>query len=129
MVRVHNLDNGQRVEVRINDRGPFVDGRVIDLSRAAARDIGMLGSGTARVRLSVVKISEMLRCSLVQVGAFSDLDNAGELERRLRDRGEPVIARTGSDGLTRVYLGPYDELERASRARDRYDGLLLPCGG
>lgn len=129
VVLVENLDNGRRTEVRINDRGPFVDDRVIDVSRAAARDIGMLGPGTARVRLSVVRMSEMLTCSLVQVGAFSDLDNAGELEQRLRERGEPVIARRGSDGLTRVYLGPYDDLERAQRARDRYDGILLPCDG
>lgn len=127
VVRVDNLDNGRSTEVRINDRGPFVDDRVIDLSRAAARAIGMLGPGTARVRLSVVEMSEMLDCSLVQVGAFADLDNAGEMERRMRERGEPVVARRGSDGLTRVYLGPYEDLGRASRARDRYDGVLLPC--
>lgn len=53
-VRVENLDNGQRTEVRINDRGPFVRGRIIDLSRGAANDIGMLGPGTARVRLVVI---------------------------------------------------------------------------
>ena len=53
-VRVDNLDNGKRTEVRINDRGPFVHRRIIDLSRASARDIGMLGPGTARVRLTVI---------------------------------------------------------------------------
>jgi len=126
-VRVDNLDNGRRTEVRINDRGPFVDDRVIDLSRAAAREIGMLGQGTARVRIIVVEMSKMLQCSLVQVGAFSNLDNAGDLERRYRDRGLPVVARRGPDGLTRVYLGPYGDLERAERARDRYDGILREC--
>jgi rare lipoprotein A len=50
-VRVRNLDNGMWVDVRINDRGPFVDGRVIDLSRAAAREIDMIGPGTAWVRV------------------------------------------------------------------------------
>ena len=53
IVRVENLDNGRSIEVRINDRGPFHDGRVIDLSRKAADRIGLLGKGTARVRLSL----------------------------------------------------------------------------
>jgi rare lipoprotein A len=53
-VEVTNLSNGKRVDVRINDRGPFAHGRVIDLSQAAARDIDMLGPGTARVRLRVI---------------------------------------------------------------------------
>jgi rare lipoprotein A len=54
MVEVTNLDNGKRVVVRINDRGPFVKGRIIDLSHAAAKQIDMIGPGTARVRLKVV---------------------------------------------------------------------------
>jgi len=53
-VEVENLTNGKRVEVRINDRGPFVRGRIVDLSQTAANQIGMLGPGTARVRLTVV---------------------------------------------------------------------------
>src|SRR5438477_11829231 len=51
---VTNLTNGRAVEVRINDRGPFVDGRAIDLSYAAARTIGMIGPGTSRVRIDVL---------------------------------------------------------------------------
>lgn len=54
-VKVTNLDNGQSVTVRINDRGPFVEGRIIDLSKAGARAIGMIGTGTAKVRLEVVE--------------------------------------------------------------------------
>jgi rare lipoprotein A len=53
-VRVHNLDNGRSTQVRINDRGPFKKGRIIDLSRAAARDLDMVRPGTARVRVVVV---------------------------------------------------------------------------
>jgi peptidoglycan lytic transglycosylase len=53
-VEVTNLSNGKHVEVRVNDRGPFVDGRIIDLSLAAARQIDMVRSGTARVRLKVI---------------------------------------------------------------------------
>ncbi len=54
-VRVTNARNGRSVTVRINDRGPFIRGRTIDLSRAAAQKIGMIGSGHARVKLEVVR--------------------------------------------------------------------------
>ena len=53
-VEVTNLSNGKQVDVRINDRGPFVKGRIVDLSQAAARDIDMLRAGTTRVRLKVI---------------------------------------------------------------------------
>ena len=53
-VEVTNLANGRRVEVRINDRGPFAKGRIIDLSYAAARQIGMLRKGVAKVRVRVL---------------------------------------------------------------------------
>ena len=60
MVRVDNLANGRSVVVRINDRGPFVGGRVIDLTRGAAERIGMIHSGTAKVRVTVVDGSRKL---------------------------------------------------------------------
>jgi rare lipoprotein A len=53
-VRVTRLDNGNSVDVTINDRGPYISGRIIDLSRRAARDIGMTGQGVSRVRVNVV---------------------------------------------------------------------------
>ncbi len=64
-VRVENLSNGRVVVVRVNDRGPFVRGRVIDLTRAAAQRIGMIGSGVAQVRVTVVGGTAQLdgRCS------------------------------------------------------------------
>lgn len=54
-VRVTNHRNGRSVVCRINDRGPFIRGRIIDLSRGAARQIGMIGSGTARVTIEVMR--------------------------------------------------------------------------
>lgn len=126
-IRVHNLDNGLRTEVRINDRGPFVDNRIIDLSMAAAREIQMLGPGTARVRISVVELSAMMSCSMVQVGAFGDPANGRSAAQSFRERGLPVQVLAGTDGLTRVFLGPFDNLEQAERARDRYDGMVKPC--
>jgi rare lipoprotein A len=58
LVEVENVDNGKRVTVRINDRGPFIEGRIIDLSRKAAKRIGIYGQGTAPVHLRVVKLPD-----------------------------------------------------------------------
>ena len=68
-VRVDNLKNGRSVVVRINDRGPFVRGRVIDLTRAAAQQLDMLHSGTTSVRLTVVDGSAPLRGCSSQIAA------------------------------------------------------------
>ena len=54
IVEVTNLENGRKLQVRVNDRGPFVDGRVIDLSREAARQLGFYAKGTARVRVRYI---------------------------------------------------------------------------
>jgi rare lipoprotein A len=83
MVRVTNLNNGKSTTVRITDRGPFVENRIIDLSMAAAREIDSIGPGVVPVRLEVlgdVNIEEGF--FTVQVGAFRDRANA----ERLRDR-------------------------------------------
>ncbi len=101
LVRVKNLSNGREVVVRINDRGPFVKGRIIDLSREAARRIGMMGSGTTKVR--VTALAEISRSSgnrivyvkrpdlkhgnfYVQVGAFTSRSNAVRLQARLQGK-------------------------------------------
>ena len=54
-VRVYNLDNSKSVDVEIIDRGPFIDGRIIDLSHRAAQDVAMIGPGTARVRIEIIE--------------------------------------------------------------------------
>ncbi len=139
-VQIVNLDNGRETEVRINDRGPFARGRIIDLSRAAARDIGMLGSGTARVRIEVLEettaTSRRSRrdpraipegCFLVQVGAYRDESNAVEVSRRLRARGETVSQVKTPNGVTRVLVGPFETAAETRLTLERYDGLLRPC--
>jgi rare lipoprotein A len=126
-VRVESLDNGRAIEVRINDRGPFVRGRIIDLSRAAARQIGMIGTGTARVRVVVIRISDLLQCSAVQIGAFGNSANARALVERMRSAGEPVFTEDGPDGLLRVVLGPYSSIAEGEAARARYGGFLRSC--
>ena len=69
LVTVHNLENGRSVVVRINDRGPFKPGRIIDLSRAGAEAVGMIGSGTAQVRLEVMTLPE----GMVRIGTAGGL--------------------------------------------------------
>ncbi len=97
-VEVTNLSNGKQVEVRINDRGPFIKGRILDLSQAAARDIDMLRAGTTRVRLKVIAppppappldstpaAIASINCFVVQAGAFADRDRAEALRAALED--------------------------------------------
>jgi rare lipoprotein A len=96
-VMVTNLDNDRTAVVRINDRGPFVEGRVIDVSYAAARVLGMIGPGTARVRLEILAgyPSAAIEGKLsVQVGAFAVEENAYALKRRLEQRYEGVFVTT-----------------------------------
>ena len=69
LVTVTNLDNGRSVVVRINDRGPFKPGRIIDLSRAGAEAIGMIGSGTAQVRVEVMTLPQ----GMVRIGTTGAL--------------------------------------------------------
>ena len=90
-VRVVNLDNGQSVDVRINDRGPFVRGRIIDLSKAAAQKLGMMNTGTARVRVETLgavagvgKGGEITGRFYVQVASFLRRENADSLLRELQ---------------------------------------------
>lgn len=124
-VEVTNLDNGRTVRVRINDRGPFLKNRVIDLSFAAAEAIGMVGAGTARVQLATRGASpeEPVRYA-VQAGAFQDLARAEELAARLCPRFPAVEVR--SDGSWhRVRLGefPHRELADDLRRRLRREGV------
>ena len=85
-VRVVNLDNQKSVEVRIIDRGPFVENRIIDLSHAAARAIDLIGPGTAPVRVEVVRTPANAEPALfaVQVAAFRNRANAERLAPRWR---------------------------------------------
>ena len=108
-VRVQNLENHRTAEVRITDRGPFVDGRVIDVSRAAARSLQFLGPGTARVRFEVVRLPATAAPAsfAVQVGAFQDRRNAERIRRSMAKRYglAQLCLREGSPRLWRVLVG------------------------
>ena len=91
IVKVRNLDNGRELDLRINDRGPFVANRIIDLSYSAAKALGMVGPGTAPVRLQVVSGPNPVEGFFgVQVGAFSVQANAERLRVGLSARYSPV---------------------------------------
>ena len=125
MVRVENLDNAKTVEVRITDRGPFVGGRVIDLSHAAAKAIGMIGPGTVRVRLNVVGLPAVMEPNIfgVQVGAFHERANAERLQVRMsKEYGAAhIVLRPGLPSFWRVVAGeaptPESAAELARRIR------------
>ena len=108
-VMVTNLENGLSVEVTITDRGPFVKGRAIDLSHLAARMIGMLGPGTARVRIALISkpagtrdVGAPLRY-WVQVGSFSDRHNAEQVRERLASAYDDVHVVDVLDAAQRRY--------------------------
>ena len=128
-IRVRHLENGRQIVVRVNDRGPFVHGRIIDLSYSAAKKMDMVGPGTARVE--IVALGERKRTAsgdafvpvdyyhgtfTFQVGAFSSQENAERLRAKLDqsfgnahvipyDRGDAVFYR--------VRVGRCDDLDAA----------------
>lgn len=135
LVEVTNLENGRSVTVRINDRGPFVEGRIIDLSLAAARLLELVGPGTAPVRLEVVREAVLPpgtpRFSL-QLGAFTIRENAERLAAEVRPDFPGVAVQmfqTPAQVYYRVRIPaetPEQAADLARRLSDRgYDVLLL----
>ena len=115
ILKVTNLSNGKSVQVRVNDRGPFVAGREIDLSKAAAKKIGMINSGTAKVKIQIVKMGKNDKLSQqtaksatkimekiepkkqvqinpnkmyeIQIGSYSVKDNATKVGQKIKKTG------------------------------------------
>lgn len=126
IVQVTNLSNGRQIDVRINDRGPFVSNRIIDLSYSAAQALGIVGPGTALVRLQVVSGPTLAAGFFgVQVGAFEVQANAERLRANLSERYSPItiVPYDSPEGLFyRVRVGrlPTEAAARqlASQLRD-----------
>ncbi len=120
-VLVTNLNNDKSVIVRINDRGPYVGERIIDLSYAAAKTIDMIGTGTAPVRLRIVKPGEHVGKEeekiasgmyYLQIGSFSVMDNAAKLKTDLLNKINNVIVDPYTIGGTKYYrvlVGPFKD--------------------
>ena len=106
IVEVTNLESGASVHVRINDRGPFVKSRVIDLSHEAARRLGMVQRGVAPVRLTVLQVPPRIPFT-VQVAAFERRRSAEELSAALQRDGYSGVEITRGDGVHRVRVGRF----------------------
>jgi rare lipoprotein A len=123
-VRVYNLNNNKTVDVRIIDRGPFVDGRIIDLSHAAAQAIDMIGTGIAQVRVEILSAPASVASAAfaVQVGAFRDRAKAERSRAVMESRyghAQVVLEK----GFWRVLVGQEatEEGAEALAARIRQD--------
>ncbi len=117
VVRVTNLSNGKSTLVRINDRGPFVEGRIIDLSLEAAKAIGVWRTGIAKVRLDVLQAPEPITTGgrwCIQIGAFEDREVASSLKEKLarKYKTAKIIQFTGPTGEWLRLRVPNDERER-----------------
>ena len=126
VVRVIHLRTGASTVVRINDRGPFVKDRIIDLSMGAARDLDMVRTGTAPVRLEVVRGGDPPATYRIQVGAFENAGNARRLAGRLRGAGFTVVEEQAGT-VTRVVIPGLDE-RSAAATQQRLRQLGLPAG-
>lgn len=119
VLRITNLKNNKIVDVRVNDRGPFVKNREIDVSKAAAQKLGMIGSGTARVKIEILnsalakttatsqqnsKSSVKAAYWDVQVGSFSSHENANNLAQNLLKKGFENVYFQKTSTVTRVVI-------------------------
>jgi rare lipoprotein A len=133
LVKVTNLENGQSTVVRINDRGPFIPGRIIDLSRAAASTIGMTGQGVARVRIEVLPPDSPEAVDLLnsrtpvvyslQVAAYRTREYAERSLRLLSDSGFTGTLEQTPQGIYRVLIKDVEESElQATKQKLREHG-------
>ena len=128
---VENLDNGRTAEVRINDRGPFVGDRILDLSYAAARVLGSTGPGVIKVRLQVIagpaSPASRERVFTIQVGAFSTQERAAALQRQLPSTDAAVssvqAAGLGARTIYRVRVGRFTGRAEAEEHARRLSAL------
>jgi rare lipoprotein A len=118
-VRVTNLSNSKSVEVRIIDRGPFIQGRIIDLSHAAAQVIELIGPGVAQVRIDLIAAppgAAAVALYGVQVGAFQDRNRAERYRATLEAQygTARIVYHEGTPGLWRVLVGSENSMDAAA---------------
>ena len=126
-VTVRNLRNDKTVQVRIIDRGPFVAGRIIDLSHAAAKAVELIGPGVAKVRIEIVQAPPSAPAHFaVQVGAFRQKENAERVRRDMENHygAARLVKREGTPAVWRVLVGdePTEEGAGSLAGRIRDEG-------
>ena len=131
VIDVDNLDNGRSVRLRVTDRGPFAKNRILDVSRAGARALEMIGPGTARIRITIVAAGGDLvavrgGCVVVQFASYRDEDAANDRARE----GGALGFRTSVeavDGWFRAVAGPFHTTEDAHDAIEELGGFARRC--
>ena len=136
-VRVTNLENGKKADFRINDRGPFISGRIIDLSKSGARELGILDSGTAKVAVEatgwVAGSPVWEGVYAIQVGSFVEKENAYRFREdlaRKHSNVHVVLWESNTKRYYRVRLGSFRTEEEARRyseglKRDNLPGFIV----
>jgi rare lipoprotein A len=140
-VRVRNLNNGKEIDVKVNDRGPFVAGRIIDLSYSGAKALDIVGPGTAPVEITAlgmatgvtdgrqtyVQVDYEQGQFTVQVGAFLEQANAQRLRNKLAESFENAHITTYFDGQKTFYRVRVGRLTTLSQA-EKYEQMLKGSG-
>jgi rare lipoprotein A len=125
-IGVRNTRTGREVVVRVNDRGPYSKNRILDLSYAAAREVGVVGPGTASVEIYRLPATGLPPRFTVQVGAFSEPDKAAALQRDMaRVYPETVVEADGT--WHRVQIGAFDDRDRAESLRRELASIGMPA--
>ena len=149
---VRNLENGKEMVVRVNDRGPFVKGRIIDMTLAGARKIGFADKGTARVRITALGEAATFRQGnrtverfvghpdftkgefFVQIGSFEDRENAIRLKEKMRGLGKEALILSYDRGDRKFYrvrlragstLSAAEHLEKVLNVSDFPDAFVV----
>jgi len=125
-IGVRNTRTGREVMVRVNDRGPYSKNRVLDLSYAAAREVGVVGPGTASVEIYLVPATGAPQRFTVQVGAFSEAEKAVSMQHDVvRLYPEAVVESDGT--WSRVQIGAFDERDEAESLRRELAAIGMPA--
>ena len=141
-VEVENLANRKRAVLRVNDRGPFIKGRILDLSKRGAQELGFLGHGTSRIRLRAVDAMGLPTALdptgnqtdpfVVQVASLSDPKNIDVLTRELENTFGVVTLQSaftrGGQSVKRVRVGSYTSRQDAEQAAEQIAKLLKDRG-
>lgn len=123
-VKVTNLDNGKTAIVRVNDRGPFHQGRIIDLSYAAASKLGVIKTGTANVEIQYISVPKptekhkvaALQKYAIQVASSSNENRSKSLAKNLGHKLSVGSYINSNKGVYRIYLGPFEDYNSTEKA-------------
>ena len=139
LLRVTEIESGRAVRVKVNDRGPFVGDRILDLSFGAAQALGVVGAGIAKIEIEIVGYQPIRKGGengfLVQVGSYQNRENAVRMKEKVAAHHRPVFIETyesNGGALYRVRIGPFPSEERAKQVAGKIpsqietDGPIVP---